>query len=267
MSSIIAPSPRTVMIDGPEGRIQINDGGAGDLPIVFAHSFAGDSSHWKHQLHHLRDHRRAITFDFRSHGKSDSPIDKDLFEAEDLAGDIEAVVRHLELKKFILVGHSMGGAAAIAYTGMYPERVAGLLLAGTPGKTPADQAKVIVDSLRSDKYQEVMDQYMTRILANSSNETNDQLWRGIKRIDRETSTNIVKAMFDFDPVVILKKYSGPKLIITTAAEEHQPYTLHKILPEIPTHVIEGTSHWTMLDKPDAFNSILDQFLRTVPMNK
>lgn len=40
--------------------LHVDDAGSGRLPVVFVHSFAGSSSHWKAQLAHLRTQRREI---------------------------------------------------------------------------------------------------------------------------------------------------------------------------------------------------------------
>jgi len=35
------------------------------------------------------------------------------------------------------------------------------------------------------------------------------------------------------------------------------------MPEVPHKIVEGTSHWIQMDKPEEFNRILDEFLETV----
>jgi pimeloyl-ACP methyl ester carboxylesterase len=205
----------TRFIDGPEGTLFLNDAGNGNPPIVFAHSFAGSSLQWRHQLDFFRQHYRTIAFDFRNHGQSAAPVEADTFAAEEIADDIAAVIDHLNLPGFILVGHSMGGAAAIAYARRNTDRVAALVMVGTPGTTPPEQGKAIVDSLKTDQYQRVMDQYMTRILTNAKPQTREMIMAGINMVDQERSTNIVKAMFEFDSVTALKGYPGPRLIIST----------------------------------------------------
>src|SRR5687767_11111332 len=112
----------------------IDDGGKGGIPVLFVHSFGGSTRHWAPQLAHLRKTRRAIAMDLRGHGKTPAPLDSN-YSVEALATDIEKVVDSLDLERVVLVGHSMGGSAAIAYAGKYPNRVAALVLEGTPGKS------------------------------------------------------------------------------------------------------------------------------------
>ncbi len=246
-------------IQGEEGYIFVDDGGSGSLPVVFTHSFGGDVSHWTNQLSHLRETRRAVALDFRGHGKSDDSPNSH-FTAEALANDIVAIVDGLDIDKFVLVGHSMGGSAAVAYADSHPNRVAGLVLAGTPGKTPVEISNQVVTSLKSDKYQQVMDDYMEKLVANGRPEVAAKVKEGVKKLSRETSIEIIRAAFEFDPIDKIKRYNGPKLIIQTSNEQKQPNSLHNQVPDVPAKVVDGTSHWPQMDKPEIFNQILDDFL-------
>lgn len=99
--STIVEAKSSSRIRGEEGFIHIDDGGEGGIPVLFAHSFAGSTVHWKKQLDHLRKTRRAIAFDFRGHGQSEVPNEKDVFKIEQLAEDISAVADSLRLDRFI----------------------------------------------------------------------------------------------------------------------------------------------------------------------
>jgi pimeloyl-ACP methyl ester carboxylesterase len=77
---------------------------------------------------------RVILPDFRGHGRSAAPQDAAAFPADVLALDIEALVRHLDLKDFDLGGYSLGGRTVVRLLarGMKPRRavVAGMGLGG-----------------------------------------------------------------------------------------------------------------------------------------
>lgn len=112
----------------------VDDGGPTSstaLPVVFVHSFGGNTTHWAAQLEHLRHTRRAIALDLRGSGKSGPPDDGD-YSIEALARDVASVVDSLDLRRLVLVGHSQGATTALAYAGAHPERVAGLVLIDSP---------------------------------------------------------------------------------------------------------------------------------------
>lgn len=245
-------------ITGPAGELYVDDAGSGSgVPILLLHSYAGTTAHWKAQLAHLRPRRRAVAMDLRGHGHSDKPPDGD-YSVPLLAEDIAAVAEALELRRFVLVGHSLGGAAAAAYVGKYPGRVAGLVLAGAPGKADAEQARQVMGSLQSD-YDKTMADYWAMLVADAQPEVREALHAGMRSVDRQASLAIIGAIFDFDPLPALSAFDGAKLIIDTGHGEG-PTSLHNQMPDIKRKVITGTSHWPQMDKPQEFNRLLDEFL-------
>jgi pimeloyl-ACP methyl ester carboxylesterase len=244
---------------GPVGTLHIDDGGKGETPIVFVHSFGGSTEHWRNQLDHVRKNYRAIALDFRGHGQSERPRELK-YAPQDLAQDIAAVVDVLQLDRFILVAHSMGGHAAVAYASQHPDRVAALLLSGTPGKTPEEISKQVTTALESPAYQKVMDDYMQQLLTESRPEVAEAVTKDFKAIPKDETISIIKGLFGFDPLPGLKKYQGPLLLVVSGAESKQPGTLQSQLPTADFKVIDHAGHWTQLDQPEAFNRILDGFL-------
>ncbi|HXD40767.1 MAG TPA: alpha/beta hydrolase [Ramlibacter sp.] len=244
-------------IAGPAGQLNVDDGGTGGLPVLLVHSFAGSCAHWKAQLAHLRRRRRALAMDLRGHGRSDKPPAGD-YGVSALAEDIAAVADSLELRRFVLVGHSMGGAAAAAYAGKHPAKLAGLVLAGTPGKSSGEQAQKIMSALRAD-YDKVMAGYWNSLLEGAGASVRELLETGMRSVGREASLAMIGAIFEYDPLPDLRSYSGPKLIIDTPHGDG-PTALHRQMPDVSRKVIDGTSHWPHLDKPQEFNRLLDEFL-------
>lgn len=255
---------KTGRIDGPVGALYINNDNTVNegIPVLFLHSFAGNSDHWKYQLEHVRAKRPAAAFDFRGHGQSDAAANAD-YIVDALVKDVEAVINELGWDKVILVGHSMGSSTAIAYTSAHPERVMGLMMVGAPGKSDPALAKQIVASLESDKYQMVMDDYMKKLLTNAKRPTDEIVMQGVQSLSKPVTVEIVKAQFAFNPLPGIEAYRGPKLIVYTSGEKGQPNALHAQAKDVPSKLIPETSHWIMLDKPEEFNEILDHFLESV----
>jgi pimeloyl-ACP methyl ester carboxylesterase len=197
-----------------------------------------------------------VALDLRGHGESESPPNND-YAIASLADDLDAVAEALDLTPFVLVGHSLGGAAAIEYAGRHPERVAGLVLVATPGKLPDEQSAQIAASLDSN-YAQVMQQIWSRLLTDATPEVRTRLERERERLSEQESRSIIRATFEYDPQPALRRYPGPVLVVTVG--DDNPTDLHRLIPTLAHRAIEGTSHWPHLDKPDDFNRIMDEFL-------
>lgn len=95
------------------------------VPLLFLHGTGCDSTDWAPTLMSLPVGSHVVSLDFRGHGKSDVP--QTGFTLEDLADDAARLADHLQLPHVILVGHSLGGMAAMALA-RRSTRVVGLVL-------------------------------------------------------------------------------------------------------------------------------------------
>ncbi len=80
---------------------------------------------------------RVTAYDLRGHGYTDVPNAG--YTSSDMAHDLHALLDHLQIERAHLVGHSFGGAVALSYTLIHPERVHSLTLADAwmPSLQPA----------------------------------------------------------------------------------------------------------------------------------
>ncbi|MFZ0660538.1 MAG: alpha/beta hydrolase [Candidatus Binataceae bacterium] len=109
--------------------IAYRDRGSG-AAVVFVHGHPFDQSMWDPQLAALSWKYRTITLDLRGYGKSEVP-NVNATTVETMAADIKSLLDHLGIQKTVVVGLSMGGQVAMAFADLFPERLAGLVLAGT----------------------------------------------------------------------------------------------------------------------------------------
>jgi len=106
------------------------------LPVVAMHAIGHGSRDYELVAERLSAHARFIAFDWPGHGRSDSdpqPVSVGRY-VEVLAGFLDA----LHIERAVLVGNSIGGAAALAFAARFPARVAALVLADPGGLRPID---------------------------------------------------------------------------------------------------------------------------------
>jgi long-chain acyl-CoA synthetase len=101
--------------------------------FVFLHGFGGQAEQWQYQLQKFSLENRVIALDMRGHGLSDAPASG--YSMEQALTDLETALILLKVKeKFILVGHSFGGAWGTEYAIKHPDRVERLILIATAGE-------------------------------------------------------------------------------------------------------------------------------------
>jgi len=110
--------------------IHYEDHGSGH-PIVLIHGYPLNGNSWERQERALlANGYRVITYDRRGFGRSSQPTVG--YDYDTFAGDLHALIEHLDLRDAVLVGFSMGSGEVIRYLAKYgSERVAKAALLGT----------------------------------------------------------------------------------------------------------------------------------------
>ncbi len=263
----VAAIAEALWLAGPAGNLYIRDGGADEhpdaLPVLFLHSLAGNGGQWALQLDHLQRKRRAAALDFRGHGESDPAEDGD-YSIPGLAGDVAAAADQLGLRRFILAGHSLGAAVAIEYAGRHPERVAGLLLVdpnGDQSRVPSREIEPFLASLRADPLAE-LESYFRQLILGGDPDAALWILQDLRLTHEDAILGAVAGAVRYQPLPALERYRGPRLSVVSDMNR-LPYSLHKLLPDLPLHRMTGTGHWLMMDRPEVFNRLLDEFLTEV----
>lgn len=98
-------------------------------PVVFLHGITDSWRSFERVLPHLPRSLRALAPTQRGHGDADRPAAG--YRTRDFAGDVAAFLDALDVRRAVVVGHSMGAANALRFAAAHPERLRGLVLAGT----------------------------------------------------------------------------------------------------------------------------------------
>lgn len=110
-------------------------GNDGAPPLVLVHGGRDHCRAWDQVALELRRRHHVIAPDLRGHGDSAWAIGG-MYGLSDFVLDLTQLVDALELERITLVAHSLGGAVALQYAGIQPERVERLVAIEGLGPPP-----------------------------------------------------------------------------------------------------------------------------------
>ena len=114
---------------GPAGRMHHVDEGAG-RPILMCHGNPTWSFLYRHLIRELRGRFRCVAVDYPGFGLSERPAGYGYTAAEHAAA-VGALVRSLDLRDLIVMGHDWGGPVCLSVACEEPDRVTGVVLGNT----------------------------------------------------------------------------------------------------------------------------------------
>ena len=247
--------------------------GKGDTALVFLHGWGGDREYWKNQADAFASEYTVVTVDQAGHGASGT--DRKAWTVEALAGDVEAVVKDLKLKRVILVGHSMGGPVALLAAKRLPGTVVAVVgvdtLQDAEMKRPEELVKSLTAGLEKD-FKETVGGMAGGLLPEKSDAKLKE-WLGTKAASREPAIAIalIKDLFALDqkkafkeagvPVRCINSAGGFPFFTPTAVETNKKYADYDAV------TIADVGHYPMLEKPKEFNQKLRDVLKGLAAKK
>lgn len=114
--------------------LHVEQRGAGSPTLVFLHYWGGSSRTWRHVIDALAPECRTVAIDQRGWGKSEAPVTG--YALADMANDAQGVIATLDLERYFLIGHSMGGKVAQLIASRHPRGLMGLVLVAPAPPSP-----------------------------------------------------------------------------------------------------------------------------------
>jgi pimeloyl-ACP methyl ester carboxylesterase len=109
--------------------------------VVLLHGFLENATMWSRIIPELSKKNRVIAIDLLGHGKT--ACLGYVHSMELFADSISAVLNHLRIRKFILIGHSLGGYIALAFAEKQPEKIKGLCLMNSTSQEDSEERKAL----------------------------------------------------------------------------------------------------------------------------
>ena len=246
-------------------RLHVEEQGRGELSLVFLHYWGGSSRTWSKVIAALPKPQHTVAIDHRGWGESDAPASG--YGLADLADDAQGVIEALDLKRYILIGHSMGGKVAQLMASRHPAGLVGLALVAPSPPQPlaippeAREAMAGAYSTR-ESVGAAIDQMLTaKVLSPRDREQviEDSL-RGAPQAKaawpRSTSLEDITrdvAAIDAPTIVVAGELDRIDSVDTLKAE---------LLPRIPhavLHILPGAGHLSPLESPHELARLISDF--------
>ena len=241
----------TIEYDGPAG-----------TPLLIAHGLFGSARNWGVIAKRLSEARRVITVDMRNHGSS---AWHDSQSYSDMADDLAQVLK----EPADILGHSMGGKAAMVLALQNPSLVNRLVV--------ADIAPVSYNHTQNGPIAAMRRVDLTSITARSDAKDQlgdlepgvaDFLLQSLDMKERRWRLNLDVLAAEMDKIIgfpdVTGQFTGPTLFLSGGLSDYvqreaRP-AIKDLFPAAKFAKIPGAGHWLHAEKPREFTAAVSAFL-------
>ena len=256
-------------------RLHVRDyqGPAGALPVVLVHGLFGSAANWHAIARRLAETRSVLVPDLRNHGESpwDEPMDYPAMAA-DLAGLLDS----RGIAAAHLVGHSMGGKAAMWLAFSRPEQLRSLTVVDIAPVAYASRFGALVDALQALPLGELRDRrdadaYLAAAVA--SDKVRGYLLQNLAydadqglrwRVNLPVIARSLGDILGF-PMADGREFAGPTLFVYGSRSDYVGAEglarIRALFPLARMRAIPNAGHWVYADQPDAFLAAVTGFVK------
>ena len=263
--------------------------GSREVTSIFSDGILCDGFIWKYLWDAVAARTAVAHWNYRGHGRSALPEDPDVVDVPALAGDLDAVRRHVGDPDVVLFGHSMGCQVALEAYRVRPQGVRGLvLLCGSNGRVTetfkgtkllAQVLPKILDKVLAAP--ELARAIWTRIppeialkMALFTGEIDEKTIRPedvlpylehLRHIDFSMFLRMLKAAGEHSAEDVMPRIACPVLVVAGERDTFTPpFLAEEMARRIPRgelFVVPGGTHVAPLEQRDLVNARIDAFLR------
>ncbi len=230
--------------------------------VLFLHGAGGSHHTFRDQWARLKGTVRLLIPDLPGHAASGGAPFETIAASAQWVGDF---VKAMGLPKFLLVGHSMGGAIALqaALNGL--RGIEALVLIGTGARLKISPG--IIEGIGG-RYREYAPELVERMMSSaSSSDLRDDVLQDVLSTRPETYLADFRACNGFDVMDRLGEIRVPTLVVNGDDDRLTPLKYGEYLatniPGAVLKILHGAGHLAMLERPIEVNAVIASFIHSL----
>ncbi len=253
-----------------KGTITFSDTGKGRA-VVLLHGFLGAAEIWKDTIQSLSKRYRVIAVNLPGHGGSDCFGYVHTMELN--AKCVKAVMDHLHLKKYVIIGHSMGGYSGLAFADMFPDNLKGLCLYHSTAYDDSPEKKrdrtrsikvvkanhkiftsEVIKNLFAEKNKKYLKEEISFAQKIASKVSKQAIIASLEGMKDRPNRDLVLGMVHYPVMMVIGEYD-------TSLPPAQLFEQSEMIKNKHLLYLEHDAHMGFLESPIASNTALKKFLR------
>ncbi len=228
-------------------KIRYSLGGEGDC-VVLLHGFIENIEIWDYYFSYLITHYKVLCIEIPGHGKSD--LISEVQTMDILSERIEDLLQYLNINKFTLIGHSMGGYIAMAYASKYGDKLNGIGLFHSNTTSDSEENKLgrerAIEIIKLDKTNYLFN-FVSNLFAENNKEkfSNKIKWlqQSANLMSKESLISCLLGMkFRESSLHLLTEMNIPFMFIIGKQDSRMPYNMI-----VAQAMLSKNSHILLLD--------------------
>jgi pimeloyl-ACP methyl ester carboxylesterase len=249
--------------------------GAGD-PIVFVHGFLGSHDVWADQLRYFARRNTAIGCDLRGHGAT--ALGAAPLTIEGMGADVAGLLAELDLRRALLVGHSLGCRVVLEAARQAAGRVTGLVL--VDGSCVALDRDVALErfehAIAADGYSRFVTNHFENMFGADPPAWKSEVIRSVQSSPEHIGRPLFRDVIIWDSeraICVMREIRVPVLTIQSTAfgPDHlrlglepgrlAPYQefVSACIPAAIHRTVPDAGHFCMRERPDMVNRLIEDF--------
>lgn len=242
--------------------------------VVLVHGLGLNHKMWQWQVSSMAQSYRLLCYDLLGHGESARPQRR--YTMEDFTVQLQSLVDFLKLERFVVIGFSLGGLIAQAFTLSHSDRVSGLaVLHSAYDRSDGERAAILARVRLAETagpqatVEQALERWFTADFAKRRPDVLNQVREWVLANDPQAFAASYRVLAEADAPLAgcLANIRCPALVMTGDEDfgnsPDMAARMARAMPNAEVRILPGLRHMALAERPEAVQSQLLAFLSKV----